>query len=91
MASSSTAPNPAPPTLAELAAQLRDGPLKCLAALQDHTAALAGREPTSDREMLQHLQTLVGLAHCGMSRFHEFTEELRMLVDHMAARSAERH
>jgi hypothetical protein len=91
MASSLATRKVVPPTLAHLAEQLRDGPLKCLAALQDHAVALAHREPASDRELLEQLGTLVALAQCSMSRFHEFTADLRTLLDHVAAESAERH
>ena len=91
MTSSSAARKAAPSTLAELAEQLRDGPLKCLTALQDHAAALAEQQPASDSELLLHLQSLVTLAQCCMTRFYEFTAELRTLVDHVTAESAERH
>ena len=79
------------PTLESLAEQLRDGPLKCLTALQDHAEALAVQQPTGGPELLEHLQGLVTLAQCCMTRFYDFTAELRTLVDHVTAESAERH
>ncbi len=91
MAGSSAARKAAAPTFAELAEQLRDGPLKCLTALQDQATTLADHEPLSDREVFEHLQQLVTLAQSGMLRFHEFTTELRTLIDHLADESGERH
>lgn len=85
MARSSTAHLP---TLESLAEQLRDGPLKCLMALQDHAEALAEQRPAGDGELLAHLQSLVTLAQCSMTRFHEFTTELRTLVDHVTQEAA---
>ena len=83
------------PTLESLAEQLRDGPLKCLTALQDHAEALAEQQPAGNHELLEHLHGLVSLAQCSMTRFYEFTAELRTLVDHVtreaAADSADHH
>ena len=76
------------PTLESLAEQLRDGPLKCLAALQGHAEALADQQPAGAHELLEHLQSLVTLAQCSMTRFYEFTAELKTLVDHVAQQSA---
>lgn len=84
----SSAARKAAPTLESLAEQLRDGPLKCLTALQDHAEALADQQPTGNRELLEHLQSLVTLAQCSMTRFYEFTAELRTLVDHVTQESA---
>ena len=84
----SSAAQAAPPTLESLAEQLRDGPLKCLTALQDHAEALADHQPVGSRELLEHLQNLVSLAQCSMTRFYEFTAELRTLVDHVTQQSA---
>jgi signal transduction histidine kinase len=86
--SRSWAARKAPPTLKSLAEQLRDGPLKDLTALQDQAEALAEKQPTNDHELLVHLQSLVALATCSMTRFHEFTAELRMLVDDITGESA---
>ena len=86
--SRSSAARTAPPTLESLAEHLRDGPLKCLTALQDHAEALADQQPVGNRELLEHLQNLVSLAQCSMTRFYEFTAELRMLVDHVTQQSA---
>ena len=78
-------------TIAALAEQLRDGPLKCLAALQVRTTALAASGEASDPERLEHLEEMVQLAQCAMGHFHEFTNELRILVEHVAAKSADSH
>jgi hypothetical protein len=91
MSDASAARKVALPTLASLAEQLRDGPLKCLTALQDHATTLAELPPTADAELLERLQTLVHLTHCSMARFHEFTVELRALIDHLAVERDERH
>ncbi len=56
--SRSSAARKAAPTLESLAEQLRDGPLKCLTALQDHAEALADQQPTGNRELLEHLQSI---------------------------------
>jgi uncharacterized protein YmfQ (DUF2313 family) len=87
MSGSSTVQKTAP-TLESLAERLRDGPLKCLTALQDHAEALAEQQPTGSRELLERLQSLVSLAQCSMTRFYEFTAELRTLVDHVTEESA---
>jgi hypothetical protein len=87
MSRSSAVPKAAP-TLESLAEQLRDGPLKCLTALQDHAEALAEQRPAGNHELLGHLHTLVSLAQCSMTRFYEFTAELRTLVDHVTEESA---
>ena len=87
MSLSSALPKPAP-TLESLAEHLRDGPLKCLTALQDHAEALAEQHPTGSHELLEHLQSLVTLAQCSMTRFYEFTAELRTLIDHVTQESA---
>jgi hypothetical protein len=76
------------PTLESLAEQLRDGPLKCLTALQCHAQALAEEQPTGDHDLLLNLQSLVVLAQFSMTKFHEFTAELKMLVDHVTEESA---
>ena len=76
------------PTFESLAEQLRDGPLKCLTALQDHAEALAEEQPAGHHELLAHLQNLVTLAQFSMTRFREFTAELKTLVDHVARESA---
>ena len=76
------------PTLESLAERLRDGPLKCLTALQNHAQALAEQRPAGNHELLQHLQSLVTLAQCSMTRFYEFTAELRTLVDYVTEESA---
>ncbi len=86
--SRSSAAQKAAPTLESLAEQLRDGPLKCLTALQDHAKALAEQRLTGSHELLEHLQGLVSLAQCSMMRFYEFTAELRTLVDHVTEESA---
>jgi hypothetical protein len=83
----SSAAQNAAPTLESLAAQLRDGPLKCLTALQDHAEALAELQPTGSHELLDHLQSLVTLAQCSMTRFYQFTAELRTLVDRVTQES----
>jgi len=88
MSRSSAALKAAPPTLESLAEQLRDGPLKCLTALQDHAETLAEQQPSANHELLLHVQSLVTLAQCSMVRFHEFTAELRKFVDHVAQESA---
>ena len=88
MSRSSAAGTAALPTLESLAEQLRDGPLKCLTDLQDHAKALAEREAVGNGELLQHLHSLVALAQCSMARFHEFTSELRTLVDHVTKEAA---
>jgi len=85
--SRSSAARKTAPTLESLAEQLREGPLKYLAALQDHAEALAEQQPAGNHELLEHLQSLVTLAHCSMTRFHEFTAELRTLVDHVTQES----
>ena len=85
--SGSSAARKAAPTLESLAEQLRDGPLKCLTALQDHAEALAEQRPAGNHELLEHLQSLVSLAQCSMLRFHEFTADLRMLVDFVTLES----
>ena len=93
--SRSSAARKVAPTLESLAEQLRDGPLRCLTALQDHAEALADERPAGDHELLAHLHSLVTLAQCSMTQFHEFTAELRTLVDHVtqesAAGTADRH
>ncbi len=93
--SRSSAARKVAPTLESLAVRLRDGPLKCLEALQEHAEALAEQQPSGNHELLEHLQSLVSLAQCSMTRFYEFTAELRTLVDHVtqesAADSADRH
>jgi hypothetical protein len=86
--SRSLAARSAPPTLESLAERLRDGPLRCLSALQDHADALAAQPAAGSGELLVHLQSLVTLAQCTMTRFHEFTTELRTLVDHVTRESA---
>jgi len=93
MCHSSAARNAAP-TFESLAERLRDGPLKCLTALQNQAEALAEEQPTGSDEVLRHLQSLVMLAQFSMTRFHEFTAELKTLVDHVtqeSADSADRH
>ena len=89
--SRSSAARKVAPTLESLAERLRDGPLKCLTALQDHAEALAEQRPTGNHELLEHLQSLVTLAQCSMTRFYEFTAELRTLVDHVTQESADPH
>jgi len=82
------------PTFESLAERLRDGPLKYLTVLQNHAEALAEQQPTGSDEVLQHLHSLVTLAQFSMTRFHEFTAELKTLVDHVtqeSADSADRH
>jgi len=86
--SPSSAVRKAAPTLESLAEQLRDGPLKCLTALRDHAETLAEQQPTANHELLENLQSLVTLAQCSMTRFHEFTADLRTLVDHVTQESA---
>ena len=91
MPTPSAANSMASTTIAALAEQLRDGPLKCLAALQVRTTALAANDEGSDPGCLEHLEEMVRLAQCAMGHFHEFTNELRALVEHVAARSADPH
>jgi len=86
--SRSSAARKVAPTLESLAEQLRDGPLRYLTALQDHAEALADGQPTGEHELLAHLHRLVTLAQCSMTQFHEFTAELRTLVDHVTEASA---
>jgi hypothetical protein len=81
----------APVSLASLAEQLRDGPLRILAALQHEATALASRAPGDDHELLEQLQRLVVLSISGMSRFQEFTAGLRQIIDRLATERAERH
>ena len=78
-------------TIAALAEQLRDGPLQCLTALQGKTAAFAASGVANEQERLEELEHLVRLAQCAMSRFHEFTDDLRALVEQVAAQAMDSH
>ena len=74
----------APPSLAALAEQLRDGPLQRLVELQVHTTALANRS-TANPPTIEDLEQLVQLSVSAMEHFNVFTREfaavLRELTD----------
>jgi hypothetical protein len=77
-------------TVATLAEQLHDGPLKSLAALQVRARVLAAADEGSGSarlEHLAHLEEMVRLAQCAMVQFHEFTTELLALVERVAEQS----
>jgi hypothetical protein len=75
----------APPSLAALAEQLRDGPLQELVALQIMATELADRLADSPADRLEDLEKLVRLSLSSMEQFHAFTREfaaaLRELTD----------
>jgi signal transduction histidine kinase len=91
MPTSPAAGRATPLTIAALAEQLGDGPLQCLTALQVKTSALAENAAKSEQEYLEELEDLVRLAQCAMSRFHEFTNSLRTVVEQVASQSADSH
>lgn len=81
-------------SVAALAKQLRDGPLKSLAALRLRARDLAAADDGSGSERLEHLgdlEEMVLLAQCTMGQFHEFTKELLAHVERVAERSAVSH
>jgi hypothetical protein len=72
-------------SLAELAEQLRHGPLQDLIRLQLQAAELADRLADSPAARIEDLERLVGLSLSTMEQFHAFTREfaavLRELTD----------
>jgi hypothetical protein len=82
-----TASQTVEPTLESLAQQLREGPLQGLIALQVRAEVLAEKSPADDQELLDQLESIVGLAQSTMQVFQEFTANLARLADQMAARS----
>jgi len=83
--SNSTLDHTAPSSLADLATQLRDGPLQELLALQVKTTQLAERLADSPAGRIEDLEGLVRLSLSTMEQFHAFTREfaavLRELTD----------
>jgi len=83
--SNSTLDHTAPSSLADLATQLRDGPLQELLALQVKTTQLAERLADSPAGRIEDLEGLVRLSLSTMEHFHAFTREfaavLRELTD----------
>ena len=73
------------PSLADLATQLRDGPLQELLALQIKATQLAERLADSPAGRIEDLEGLVRLSLSTMEQFHAFTREfaavLRELTD----------
>ena len=84
-------------TIAALAEQLREGPLKCLATLHVRIRALAPTDEGSDSDHLEHfghpehLEEMLRLAQCAMGQFHELTQQLLTLVERAAERSMVSH
>ena len=76
---------PAAASLAELAQQLRDGPLQNLIKLQQQATELADRLADNPAGRIEDLETLVRLSLSTMEQFHSFTREfaavLRDLID----------
>jgi hypothetical protein len=72
-------------TLADLAEQLRDGPLQELIELQHRATELADRLAASPADRLDDVEGLVRLSLSAMEQFHAFTTEfatvLRQLTD----------
>ena len=69
----------APPSLAALAEQLRDGPLQRLVELRAQTRALANRS-TDDPPSLEDVEQLVRLSVSAMEHFNAFTRELAAVL-----------
>ena len=78
-------------TIAALAEQLRDGPLQCLTALQAKAATLAASGVANEQERLEEFEDLVRLAQCAMKGFNEFTNDLRTLLEQVAAQAVDSH
>ena len=76
---------PTSTSLAELAEQLRDGPLQELIRLQLKATELADRLADSPADRIEDLERLVRLSLSTMEQFHAFTREfaavLRDLTD----------
>jgi len=76
---------PTSTSLAELAEQLRDGPLQDLIRLQLKATELADRLADSPADRIEDLERLVRLSLSTMEQFHAFTREfaavLRELTD----------
>ena len=76
---------PTSTSLAELAEQLRDGPLQDLIRLQLQAAELADRLADGPADRIEDLERLVRLSLSTMEQFHAFTREfaavLRELTD----------
>jgi hypothetical protein len=72
-------------SLADLAEQLRDGPLQELTRLQLQAAEIAARIGDSPADRIEDLERLVRLTMSAMEQFHAFTREfaavLRDLTD----------
>ena len=75
----------APPSIAALAEELRDGPLQRLVELQMQTTALANRLADGAPAKIEDVEQLVRLSLSAMQQFHAFTVEfaavLRDLTD----------
>ena len=75
-------------SLASLAEQLRDGPLKKLTELHRRTALLSADTAADGHERLQRLTELALVSLSAMEHFHAFTRELRAQISALAATPA---
>jgi len=74
-------------SLANLAQQLRDGPLQELTELHRRTALLSDAA-VDEHERLQRLTELALVSLSAMEQFHAFTRELRAQIVALAATPA---
>ena len=79
------------PTLAALAAQLRDGPLQHLKELQRDTTELATRLAASPSDGVDDVERLVRLSLAAMEHFHAFTREFAVVVRELSDARREPH
>jgi hypothetical protein len=78
--SASFSPAATPVSLAELAEQLRDGPLQDLIKLQLQATELANRLADDPTGRIEDLETLVRLSLSTMEQFHAFTREFAAVL-----------
>lgn len=75
-------------SLANLARQLRDGPLQELTELHRKTTLLSSDPAATDHERLQQLTELALVSLAAMEHFHAFTRELRAQIAELVAAPA---
>jgi hypothetical protein len=74
--------------LESLAERLRDGPLTSLILLQRRTEEFTAQQPSGD-DLMDALESLIGLMQTGMIQFHGCVGELQRLVDCLAREHTE--
>jgi hypothetical protein len=82
---------PTSTSLAELAEQLRDGPLQDLIRLQLKTTELADRLADSPADRIEDLERLVRLSLSTMEQFHAFTREFAAVLHELTDARRDAH